>query len=220
MSSKKRVLVFAAGTKDGGGSGARKLIEFRRSGMLDVDIALVSNHLDGGVRKLAEEFQLPFTYLTVFDEAAYRGIVDSYRPDVIMLSGWLKLFTYFPPDVPILNIHPGLASVFGGPGMYGHHVHEAHIAGFHASTQTYSAVCIQFINKEYDRGPVFFELRIPIFPGDTPNTLADRVNEQEHGWQWWALWLVVTRQIFQRPDGTVVIPDWYATMPFCPENLR
>ena len=38
-------------------------------------------------------------------------------------------------------------------------------------------------DKQYDRGPIFFECQVPIEPNDTAETLAKRVNEAEHKWQ-------------------------------------
>src|SRR3989344_5380589 len=190
-----RLLVFASGSKDGGGSGARTLLEFARVGMLDVEIVLVSHHANGGVRKIADQYQVPFHWMSgPFNREEYQRIVDAYQPDVIVLSGWIKLFAYFPPGIPIVTIHPALLPGFGGQGMYGHHVHEGHIDAFRAGTCAYSAVCMHFVDEHYDHGAVIFRLLIAILPGDTPETLAERVNKFEHVWQWWVLMLVATRQ--------------------------
>jgi phosphoribosylglycinamide formyltransferase-1 len=60
---------------------------------------------------------------------------------------------------------------------------------------THSAVTMHFVDPVYDRGPIFFDLPVPIEPGDTPETLAARVNLAEHAWQPRVLNYVVQGQV-------------------------
>ena len=76
----------------------------------------------------------------------------------------------------IINIHPALLPKFGGKGFYGMHVHEAVVA----SGDTESGATVHFVDAEYDRGPTFLQRRVPVLPGDTPETLRDRVLAIEH----------------------------------------
>lgn len=49
---KKKIIVFASGTKDGGGSGFENLVNATKKGILNAEIiAVVSNHENGGVRR-------------------------------------------------------------------------------------------------------------------------------------------------------------------------
>jgi phosphoribosylglycinamide formyltransferase-1 len=76
----------------------------------------------------------------------------------------------------ILNIHPALLPKYGGKGMYGHHVHEAVLtAGEHES-----GASVHLVDCEYDHGAVVVQRRVPVIPGDTPETLAARVLMIEH----------------------------------------
>ena len=51
-----KIVVFASGTKDNGGSGFENLVEASRTGILDAEIvAVVSNHERGGVREQGRE---------------------------------------------------------------------------------------------------------------------------------------------------------------------
>jgi folate-dependent phosphoribosylglycinamide formyltransferase PurN len=96
-----------------------------------------------------------------------------------VLAGYLKLV---PSGVieryrgRILNIHPALLPAFGGPGMYGRHVHEAVLA----SGAGESGATVHLVDEEYDRGAVLAQARVPVLPGDTPERLAARVLEVEH----------------------------------------
>lgn len=83
------------------------------------------------------------------------------------------------------NIHPGPLPKYGGAGMYGHHVHEAVMEAYKRGEIKCSGITMHFVtdDKQYDRGPIFFECQVPIKPLDTAETLAKRVNEAEHKWQ-------------------------------------
>ncbi len=76
----------------------------------------------------------------------------------------------------MLNIHPALLPAFGGWGMYGRRVHEAVIAaGCRVSGAT-----VHLVDEEYDRGPILAQWPVPVWPKDTPETLAARVLRVEH----------------------------------------
>ncbi|MBU6389739.1 hypothetical protein KGQ71_04480 [Patescibacteria group bacterium] len=193
----KRLLIFASGSKDGGGSGFQELVENSRIGVItDAEIvAVVSNHADGGVRKRAERLGIPFIYFVPTGQAGeYTTLVKQQKADWVLLSGWLKKTTGLDPCRTI-NIHPGPLPEFGGPQMYGHRVHEAVINAFRAGKITESAVCMHFVTDEYDRGPVFFRYPVLIRPDDTAETLAERVNKIEHGWQSYVTNLVIHGKI-------------------------
>lgn len=99
--------------------------------------------------------------------------------DLLVLAGFLKLV---PSGViaryrgRIINVHPALLPAFGGKGMYGIRVHEAVLA----SGATESGCTVHLVDEEYDRGMILAQARVPVLPGDTPQSLASRVLEQEH----------------------------------------
>ncbi len=88
----------------------------------------------------------------------------------------------FPPavvrafDGRMLNIHPALLPAHGGPGMYGRRVHEAVLAAGDAE----SGCTVHLVSEHYDDGPILAQVRVPVLPGDTPETLAARVLAEEH----------------------------------------
>lgn len=195
-----RVLVFASGDEEGGGSGFQELVEFSRTSPPVLDaylIGVISNHQHGGVRKRADALHIPFEYWSgPFDAKGYRTLVDTYQADFVMCSGWLKFMRGLDPAKTI-NIHPGPLPLFGGPGMYGHHVHEAVIAAYHRGEITQSAVTMHFVDDvAYDNGPIIFQMPVLIRPDDDAETLAKRVNEKERAWQSYILNLVVHRYIY------------------------
>ena len=55
---------------------------------------------------------------------------------------------------------------FGGQGMYGRKVHEAVLAAGDKET----GCTIHIVDAEYDHGPIVAQARVPVEPGDTPET--------------------------------------------------
>ena len=71
----------------------------------------------------------------------------------------------------MINIHPSLL-----PAYKGLHTHERVLADGaprHGCT-------VHYVTVELDSGPAILQAEVPIFPGDTPETLAARVLKQEH----------------------------------------
>jgi phosphoribosylglycinamide formyltransferase-1 len=200
------VLVFASGDDKGGGSGFQELVEFSRTHppILNAQIiGVISNHPTGGVRRRADALHIPFEYWPgPFDAKGYRALVDKYRPDYVMCSGWLKFVRGLDPAKTV-NIHPGPLPRFGGTGMYGHRVHEAVMAAYRRGEIIQSAVTMHFVDDiAYDNGPIIYQMPVLIRPEDDAKTLAKRVNEKERAWQSHILNLVVHRHIYLS-DGQV-----------------
>lgn len=104
------------------------------------------------------------------------GLVREVRADWVVLAGYLKM-VHIAPELRgrVVNIHPALLPDFGGPGMYGHYVHQAVLdAGC-----TESGCSVHFCDDRYDTGPIILQRRCPVLPSDDADTLAARVFEQE-----------------------------------------
>jgi phosphoribosylglycinamide formyltransferase-1 len=149
------------------------------SGPASVELVL-SNRAGAGGLDVARQHGVEAAVLfDPADAAAWLDPLARARIDLIVLAGYLKLV---PPAVVeryrgrILNIHPALLPAFGGPGMYGHRVHEAVLA----SGATESGATVHVVDEVYDRGPILAQARVPVLPGDTADTLAARVLAAEH----------------------------------------
>lgn len=112
-------------------------------------------------------------YERVANELEQRGV------QLVCLAGFLlKLEPNFVQRFSgrILNIHPALLPKFGGKGMFGHHVHAAVLS----AGEKESGCTVHLVDEEFDHGPALSQARVPVFPGDTPETLAARVLIEEH----------------------------------------
>lgn len=76
----------------------------------------------------------------------------------------------------IINLHPALLPKFGGVGMWGHHVHEAVLA----SGEKESGCTIHLVDAGCDTGKILLQRKVPVLPGDTPDTLYARIAPLEH----------------------------------------
>lgn len=106
------------------------------------------------------------------------GALKEAGTDLVILSGYLRRLgpaTLAAFEGRILNIHPGPLPAFGGEGMYGRRVHEAVIAaGLPASE-----ICVHVVDAVYDHGPVLARFSLPVLPGDTAESLEQRVTATE-----------------------------------------
>lgn len=100
--------------------------------------------------------------------------IDAFAPDLVVLAGFMRILT--PAFVEhyqgrMLNIHPSLL-----PKYTGLHTHQSAIdAG-----DTEHGTSVHFVTEELDGGPVILQARVPIFSEDDANTVAARVQQQEH----------------------------------------
>jgi len=108
--------------------------------------------------------------------ARVRALLAPHQVDLIALAGFLRQLEVLDEwRGKILNIHPSLLPLFGGKGMYGHHVHQAVLD----SGMKVSGCSVHIVTEEYDSGPLVAQRCVPVLPGDTPETLGARVFEAE-----------------------------------------
>ena len=171
----------------GGGRTLGNLIERSRDGTLDARIGIVvSSRADAGGLEIARAAGIPAKSVTRggFDsDAAYSGAIFAevapVAPSLMILAGFLrKLVVPQEWEGRILNVHPALlpeCSYAAGRGFYGEHVHQAVLD--RGATQ--SGATVHLVDNGYDTGPVYMRQSVPVLPGDTAKTLADRVFQAE-----------------------------------------
>jgi len=168
----------------GGGTTLINILEHIKQGRLNAEVALVisSRSTAAGVERAKNAGldvkiirKKDYTGVDEFSKRIEQELVAA-NVDLVIQGGWLCLWKI--PDRyenRVMNIHPALLPSFGGKGMWGHHVHEAVLkAGCKISGCT-----VHFCTNEYDKGPIIVQRACQVKGGDTPETLAARVFEQE-----------------------------------------
>ncbi len=178
------IAVFGSGR----GSNFRAILrEILQGSIPGAKISLViSNNSTAGILEHAREHGLPALHVSrkqfaTDDEydAALLQALEKYGANFIILAGYMKRL---PPAVVtayrnrILNIHPALLPNHGGEGMYGVHVHEAVLA----AGDRVSGATVHLVDEEYDHGSIVIQKQVPVYPGDTVESLAARVLDVEH----------------------------------------
>ena len=168
----------------GSGTTLQNLADHIAAGSLNAAIATViaSNDRALGISR-AQNLSLPAHVVSrratkstaEFSDLVFNLIRDA-DADLVCLAGFLSLLQ-IPDDFAsrVINIHPALLPCFGGPGMFGHHVHEAVIA--HGCKV--SGCTVHFADQTYDTGPIIIQRTCPVLEDDTPDTLAARVFKEE-----------------------------------------
>ena len=170
----------------GEGTTLQAVLDACRQGRLDASVSLViSNNSGAGALRRAESVGVPVKHLsskthpepTDLDEIV-RACLAEANVDVVLLAGFMKKLgprTLSAYAGRILNTHPALLPKFGGPGMYGTHVHRAVLE---AGERT-SGATVHMVVAEYDAGPVIAQRTVDVRSDDTIETLAERVQAAE-----------------------------------------
>ncbi|MCK5248377.1 MAG: phosphoribosylglycinamide formyltransferase, partial [Spirochaetaceae bacterium] len=99
--------------------------------------------------------------------------------EMVALAGWLSILDGEITERwagKMINIHPSLLPLHGGPGMYGRRVHRAVLdAG-----DRESGCSVHLVTLGVDEGKVLGQTRVPVIEGDTPESLAGRILIEEH----------------------------------------
>ncbi len=139
--------------------------------------------------------------------------IDSFTPDLVVLAGYMRILS----DAFVrhysgrmLNIHPSLL-----PSFTGLHTHKR---ALEAGVRLHGAT-VHFVTPDLDVGPIVIQAAVPVLPEDTEETLAVRVQAQEHriypqAVRWFvegrltvdATGYVHVRDVSAAPDGWSVPP--------------
>jgi len=175
------------------------------TGALDATVVcVISNRPDARGIERARELGLP---AHVFDHKRYptraaheedvlRALAEA-EPDFVALAGYMRLLSpAFVAAFPhrILNIHPSLLPSFPGVDA------QAQAVAYGVKV---SGCTVHFVDENLDAGPIVVQRAVPVRDGDTAETLAARILEQEHAAYVEALIALGTRR--WRVEGRRVI---------------
>jgi phosphoribosylglycinamide formyltransferase-1 len=166
----------------GSGSNLQAILDACGARKIPAEVAVViCNVPDARALQRARDAQVPALALPHHGYARREDydarLVSELRArgvELVCLAGFMRIVTpvllsAFPQRV--INIHPSLLPAF--PGMHG--VRQAFRAGVRVSGCT-----VHFVDEGTDSGPILIQSAVPVLDGDTEETLAARILEQEH----------------------------------------
>lgn len=166
----------------GRGSNMMALVEAARDPAYPAEITcVISNRADAAGLSFAANNGIA---TNVIDHKAYpsreafEAALDSYltamKVEIIACAGFMRILTaafIAGWEGRMINIHPSLL-----PAYQGLHTHERVLAD---GTKTHGCT-VHHVTAELDAGPIILQAKVPVLPGDTPDTLSARVLKQEH----------------------------------------
>ncbi|WP_101068036.1 phosphoribosylglycinamide formyltransferase [Roseovarius salinarum] len=107
-------------------------------------------------------------------EAELHAVLVQAGAEIICLAGFMRILTegfVRRWQGRMLNIHPSLLPKY--PGL------DTHARALNAGDAE-AGCSVHEVTADLDAGPVLGQARVPVKPGDTPDSLAARVLEMEH----------------------------------------
>ncbi|EKT4466884.1 phosphoribosylglycinamide formyltransferase [Pseudomonas putida] len=166
----------------GSGSNLQALIDANRGDDSPVRIrGVISNRADAYGLQRAQAAGIETAVLAHGDfegreafDTALMALIDGFEPDLVVLAGFMRILSggfvrHY--QGRLLNIHPSLL-----PKYKGLHTHQRALEAGDAE----HGCSVHFVTEELDGGPLVVQAVVPVEPGDTPDSLAQRVHRQEH----------------------------------------
>ena len=166
----------------GRGSNLQAIIGQMTAGQLSIDIrAVIGNQTEAEGLKLARAAGIPtqvvesrnYTDRDQFDAALMQAI-DVHAPRLVILAGFMRILgadfiQHY--AMRLINIHPSLLPAFKGL--------NTHARALDAKVKQHGA-SVHFVTPDVDGGPIILQSALQVHPGDTAETLAQRVLQEEH----------------------------------------
>lgn len=177
----KRLVLGILGS--GKGSNCRAILEQISAGKLPAEARLiVSDVFDAGILDIAREFGVPNLYLppgkfrTRLEPAVEMELVKLLQDagvELVVLAGFMRvlkepILNAFPQR--IINLHPSLLPKF--PGV------EAWKQALEAGEKV-TGCSVHYVDAGIDSGEVIAQRKVPVMPGDTPESLHARIQIAE-----------------------------------------
>jgi len=167
----KRIVILASGS----GTLAQAIFDAE----LGADIvAVISDQKDAAVLDRAQKARIEtFTIPMMPDRAEWdrelETLIAALKPDLVISAGFMRILSErITSRFKIINSHPALLPLFPGA----HAVRDALVAG---ATET--GTTIHWVDAGIDTGKVIAQERVEILPGDTEESLHERIKIVERG---------------------------------------
>jgi formyltetrahydrofolate-dependent phosphoribosylglycinamide formyltransferase len=176
--TRKRVVILISGR----GSNMAALIEAAKAADYPAEIVGVfSNKPEAAGLAVAASNGIPTAALSHRDyptreafDAAMEAEILRWQPDIVCLAGFMRILSSGFTERwagKLINIHPSLL-----PLHRGLHTHARALE----AGDTEHGCTVHFVTPGLDEGPTIAQARVPVLPGDTPDSLSARVIIEEH----------------------------------------
>ncbi len=162
-------------------------------------VLVFSNRADAGGLALAKAAGIETASLSHRDypsreafDRAVDALLVAREVDLVCLAGFMRVVSPWFCERwlgRMISIHPALLPAFKGL--------DTHARALEAGVAVHGAT-VHFVVPELDAGPIIAQGTVPVLAGDTPDTLAARVLEQEH--------LIYPRALAMVASGAVTLP--------------
>lgn len=128
-------------------------------------------------------------------EAAVLEKLHAAQPDLIALAGFMRVLTadfVAQFEGRMLNIHPSLLPKYKGLNTHARAIEAGDIE---------AGCSVHEVTAALDDGPILGQARVPVLPGDTPDTLAARILPMEH-----RLYPLVLRRVLEGNRAPIALP--------------
>ena len=145
-----------------------------RSCREDEVVLMIYNKRNCGAKKRATKLGIPNVCIKSADEDEIIKLFKTYEVDLIVLAGWMRVISSkFVNAFPrrIINLHPSLLPKFKGLDA----VQQALDSG-----EDETGCTVHYVNEELDGGEIIDQLKVPILPEDTVETLTPRIQRAEY----------------------------------------
>jgi phosphoribosylglycinamide formyltransferase-1 len=177
MTDKAKIAILISGA----GTNMAALVYASRIAPCPYEVVLVaSNDPAAAGLKLAETegiatFALPHRGMTrEAHDAAMEAAVLEAGADHIVLAGYMRILSdgfVSRWEGRMLNIHPSLLPKYKGLDTHARAI---------AAGDSHAGTSVHLVTPELDAGEVLAQIAVPIVPGETPASLAERVKLAEH----------------------------------------
>jgi len=166
----------------GDGSNLQAIIDEQLAGRLDIEICGVfSDRSDAFGLERARRIGVPTQAVPYRDfdcreraEAELIGALADSKPELVVLAGFMRILPAVTVEAyrgRMLNVHPSLLPKYRGLNTFLRVLQAGD--DWHGST-------VHFVVPELDAGPSIIQYRIAVRPGDTADSLRQRVQAGEH----------------------------------------
>ena len=176
-----RIVILGSGR----GSNAEAILQAQQAGRLGRArvVQIFSDQPDARILELGPRFGVPAqfvdpapfkTKLEGEGEARFIAALSAARPDLVVLAGFMRVLK---PGFlnafagKIINLHPSLLPSF--PGLDG--IGQAWRRGVKVTGCT-----VHHVTAEVDGGPIIDQTAVRVEPGDTLESLTEKIHAAEH----------------------------------------